>query len=38
MTTPNVTNPKLAEIVEELFQGTDKVPGVAPPVLLDTSE
>ena len=24
---PNVTNPKLAEIVEELFQGTDKVPG-----------
>jgi RHS repeat-associated protein len=24
---PNVTNPKLAELVEELFQGTDKVAG-----------
>jgi hypothetical protein len=24
---PRVTNPKLAEIVEELFQGTDKVSG-----------
>ena len=29
MLKPLVTNPKLAEIVDELFQATDKIPGCA---------